>query len=160
MDIYKKLNGGLAVLVGVVAGGVWLYWEYVCGGHKCSLYLIDSTLSPLLWGSISLTIILISLLVFPSKLFRQWLVYIISWNIPLSIYFVLDQDPRQFGPFGIDRGDLAWGFGSLLFIITILYALGWHIYEWKKGRIMGRDFAKLSVFLISGALFYVIWQLF
>lgn len=160
MDTYKKWNVGLSIATAVIAAGVWFYWSSVCGGHKCSYSLIEGTLRPVLWSATSLSLIFLSLLVLSSSFFKKWLLHIASWSIPLSLYFILDQDPRYSGPFGIDRGDISWTFGTLVFLLTVLYALWWHIYEWRKGRVMVRDFAKLSVFFIASAVFYTIWQLF
>lgn len=160
MNTYKKWNIGLSIGMAIIAGGVWLYWEYACGGHKCSLQLLDWTLDPLLWSSIPLAIIFTTLLFFPSKLFERFLFHIFSWSIPISLLMILNTDPRSSNILSFDRGQVAWLLGSIIFLITILYAIGWHIYEWRKGRIAGDAFARLSVFLISGAIFYAIWQLF
>lgn len=160
MNIYKKWNIGLSIATATIAAGMWLYWEYVCKGGSCSWELRNFLFRPLIWGNLALAIIFTSLLVFPSRFFRQWLIHIASWSVILSLYFILQEDPRSSNILSVGRGLLSWALGTLIFILTILYALGWHIYEWRKGRIQGKDFAKLSVFMVSGAIFYVIWQLF
>ena len=160
MNTYKKWNICLSIVTSFIACGIWLYWEYVCTQNGCLREIREFVLRPLLWSAFPLAVISTSLLVFPSKLFKQWLAHVASWNIPLSIYFVLEQDPRQSGPLGIDRIDLVWGFGSILLFITIIYAVGWHLYEWRKKRIPGTEMLKLSIFLVPLALFYTIWQLF
>lgn len=144
----------------IIAGGVWLYWEYVCTQGGCSWETRNFLFRPLLWSSIPLAIIFTTLLFFPSKLFERFLFHIFSWSIPISLLMILNTDPRSSNILSFDRGQVAWLLGSIIFLITILYTIGWHIYEWRKGRIQGKDFVKLSVFMISGAIFYVIWQLF
>ena len=160
MDIYKKWNVGLTIATALIAGSVWLYWEFVCGGHTCCYDFTEKTLRPLLWSSIPLTIIFVTLLFFPSKLFKKWLLFIASWSIPISLLMILNTDPRSSNILSFDRGQVAWLLGNIFFLITICYTIGWHIYEWRKGRIHALALSKLSVFLISGALFYTIWQLF
>ena len=160
MDTYKKWHVGLSIATAAIAAGVWFYWQYICEGSSCNIYFIRGAIKPILFGNLALAIILFSLLPFPSRLFKQWLVHIASWSILFSIYFILGEDPRSSGVLAFGRGLLSWVFGTLIFILTILYAFGWHIYEWRKGRVAPRDFARLSVFLISGAFFYSLWQLF
>ncbi len=160
MDIYKKLNVGLSVATALIAGGIWVYWDYVCGGYTCSYDLTEKALRPLLWSSIPLTIIFATLLFFPTKLFKQWLLYIASWSILVSLLMILNTDPRSSNILSFDRGQVAWLLGSIIFLITIIYAVGWHLYEWRKGRIPASGMLKLSIFFVPTALFYTIWQLF
>lgn len=160
MDIYKKWNIGLSILFGLIVIGTWVYWEYICGGHKCSLQLLDWTLDPLLWGSIPLTIIFVTFLFLPAKLFKQWLLHVCSWSIPFALFMILSTDPRSSNILSLDRGQVAWLLGTILLIITFVYTIGWYIYEWRKGRIVISDFSRLAVLLVPTALFYVIWQQF
>lgn len=160
MDIYKKWNIGLSIATGVIAGSAWLYWESVCVGGSCSWEIRNFLFRPLIWGNLAFALVVTSLLALPSKLFKQWCIHIVSWSIPLAIFLIIQEDPRSSNILAIGRGLVAWLMGVLLFLVTALYAIGWHIVEVRRGRLAVRDLYKLSVFLISGALMYVIWQQF
>lgn len=160
MDTYKKWNIGLSIVTTLTAGGIWLYWEYFCIQGNCSWEIRNFLFRPLLWGSLALSIISSSLLFFPPKFFKLWLLFIASWSIPLALYFILGENPYSSSILSPGRGLLSWIFGIFILLITMVYAIGWHLCEWRKGKLQLREFSKLGVFAIAAAIFYAIWQLF
>ena len=160
MNTYKKWNIALGAITTFTATVIWFFWDNFCMSINCSYVLTEGTLRPLLWSATSLSLVLLSLLALPSKVFKDWLLHVASWTLPVAFFFIIDIDPHSGGFLPFDRGNVSWLLGSIIFLITIIYTIGWHLYEWRKGRIAGDAFARLSVFLISGAIFYTIWQLF
>ncbi len=160
MDRFKILNIVLAVISWTITLSVWLYWEYICIQGGCTWDLRNYALRPILWGFCSLAIILSSLTIFPSKLFKHWLVHVASWSVLLSLYFVILEDPNDSGVLAFGRGLLSWVFGTMIFILTAIYAISWHLYFWKKGSVQKRDLLKLLWLIVPALLFNFGWQLF
>jgi len=90
-DRYKFINLTLVVLVGMV----WLYTVYyyrsgLCA-ENCSFEFMAGVLDPIKVASLYLLPTLGLFIPLPSHYFRQWLWYIASWALPLSVYLVLSE---------------------------------------------------------------------
>lgn len=154
-NIYKLINSILFTVSLATVISVWLYWDNICGGHTCSLDLIDWYLTPLLWGGIAWSIIFGTLLAFPSSLFKRWLVHVGVWGMLAMLFVVLDTDPRSSSFWlDIDRGRAAWFTGVPIAFITALYIIGTYLYVWKKTHTTPTAWSRLLVLIPAALLMY------
>ena len=152
---YRILNRILFLISVVVALGVWVYWSYVCGGHSCTLYLIDWFLTPLLWGGVAWSIIFGTMLFFPAQLFKRWLLHVGIWGMLIMIFVVLDTDPRSSSLwFPMDRGRSAWFSGVFVGAVTGLYILGTYAYVWKRTKTIPTPPSRLCILIVAFLFFY------
>ncbi len=137
MDSYKKGNIVLFTIAGVTAMAVWYYWQANCTQGNCTWELRNFTVRPLLWGGIALTIITGTLVLFPSFIFKQWLRYIFSWGLPLTLYTILVTDPSSSNILSFDRGQVAWLWGIAFFTLTVLQIICTYGYRMYKKDLQG-----------------------
>lgn len=155
MDTYRKINITLSVVTGLIALGTWVYWEYVCSGRNCSLYLIDWVLDPLLWGSIAWAIISGTLMFFPATLFKKWALHVGIIGMLFMVYCVLNTDPRASSFWlDIDRGRAAWASGVIVWFVTALYLLGTYVLSWMKKKTMPTVWYRLLMLVPSAMVMY------
>ena len=160
MDGYKKLNIAITVVSALIASVVWVYWSSMCVKSNCSFDLTEKILRPLIWTNIPLAIITLSLLPFPSVVFKRWLFYIASWVVPLCIIMILDIDPRSPWLFGIGRAVVSVSLAAMLLTITLAHIVGWHLYRWRKGTLRKSELAKLLYLIVPIGMYWYVWQLF
>lgn len=156
MDNFKKGHIFLFAVTVIITVSVRWYWTNICGGHACSVRLIDNFLQPLLWGGVALTIITGTILFYPSFIFKRWLYYIFSWGFPLALYTILATDPRSSNILSFDRGQVAWLFGTAFFALTVLYIIGIYGYRMYKKSLNNLNLTQLFFLIPSSIIFYSI----
>jgi|GEM_PF-2697644 len=83
----------------------------------------ETLIQPVFFGSFFLILTIAIFLFYPSAYFKNWLKYIASWYIPLSIIFVSQIKIYSSFILAIDRSRAAlWWMGGLL-LITLAYVL-------------------------------------
>jgi len=85
------------------------------------MWTISSLIKPLLFGGLAFSASLALLLFFPSIIFKQWLLRIASWFIPLSMFYVLSIPRSGGGMLMPDRGATALQLMAVLFVVTAIY---------------------------------------
>ncbi len=88
----------------------------------------DALLEPMFWG-IGTLIPTIFLLFFKPHIFKNWLYYIASWYVPVSIVLVSQISIYSSNVLSIDRGPAALYLMFGLFLITAVYAIGYSRYQ-------------------------------
>lgn len=152
---YKSLNIGLVVLTTLTAVSVWIYWKTVCASVGCDSILREYTLRPLLWGSIAWSIILGTLLFFPSTVFKKWALHVGLIGMFFMMYSVLNTDPRSSSFWlDIDRGRAAWISGVVIACITGLYIIGTYLYLWMKTKTTPTSWYRLLILIPSAVVMY------
>jgi hypothetical protein len=158
MDTFKKVNAGLSLILLLLSLGTWEYWKTVCGEQRgCTLYQMDWIMSPLLWGSLIWAIILLSLLAFPARVFKRWLLHVGWWGALLTILYVISTDPRSSHILSPDRGQAAWLVGGLIAILTALYLILWYLISSRRfgttpapwSRLLALIPAALAIYFLS-----------
>lgn len=81
----------------------------------------ESIIEPLFYGSIGLVSSLILLQFFSNFYFKNWLKYIASWYIPVTVIYVSQIDIYSSFILSIDRSTAALYWMGGLFVITIVF---------------------------------------
>lgn len=83
----------------------------------------ESLLEPIFLGSLPLFVCLITLAFLDINYFKNWLKYIASWYIPVTVFFVSQININSSFILNIDRSmaTLYWMGG--LFVITVIFCL-------------------------------------
>jgi len=121
MTRFKILNVLCLLLTLCVVGVSYLAFFQNCFG-ECQMWTISSLIKPVLFGGLALSSSLTLLLFFPSIIFKQWLKYVASWFVPLSVFYVLSIPRSGGGMLMPDRGATALQLMVVLFVVTIIYA--------------------------------------
>lgn len=131
MDKYRKINIGLVAIFTIVGIGASLYFDPLCTPVNC-----QNTSLELIFQMLSGTFCAIGLvfLILKSEYFKMWLKYILSWVIPLGLYFVLSAESfsNSWMPFRkVTAVELVL---YLLCFSTILFILGRFLWLRRKNR--------------------------
>lgn len=97
---------------------VYVFFEVKCFG-SCDTGVMKS----LFVGLLGLSASLLALLFFSGEVFISWTRHIAWWFLLGTVYFVASTSPYTSGVLSIDRRDTTIYCMSLLFIITLIYAL-------------------------------------
>jgi hypothetical protein len=129
MHKYKKINIGLAALCLAVPVIIYWYWTGFCADGSCSYDLDSKFVEPLFWLSAGLIPSLLGLVFLNYKIFKNWILYIASWYLPLALIVISTVPASAGGLMNIDRttASLWWMVG--LFVLTMAF-IGW--YFWKN----------------------------
>jgi hypothetical protein len=125
MNVYL-LGANLLFLI-----SCYLVWFIYCKNGYCSFEFRNGVLDPLASGLFILTFSLIALTFFSEQISKQWLKYIASWYIPVSIFFISQISVHSSFILSIDRATAAVYWMSGLFILTCAF-VGYHLYIAKK----------------------------
>ena len=120
MDKYKKINIGFSVFMFLISISSYLLFAVSCF-EECTLEFIVGFMRPIFAFCISLLVMTLFFLFLPSHYFKNWLTYIASWYIPVSMYFVSQISVYSSGIISIDRGPAAFFLMLGLTVITIVY---------------------------------------
>ncbi len=85
--------------------------------------LEEPILQPIFLGSLPLILCLIVLLFFDASYLKNWLKYIVSWYIPVMVFFVSQIDVHSSFILSIDRSTAALYWMGGLFVITVVFCL-------------------------------------
>jgi len=107
------------LLFSAVALGV--YTEYFCVDVQCYYDFERSFGEPAFWYTASLLPSFVLLLFVKSSVFKNWLKYIVSWYIPVSIFAVNQVSVNSSSILSFDRSTVAVLWMSVLFIITVIF---------------------------------------
>jgi hypothetical protein len=81
----------------------------------------ESIIEPLFYGLASLLFSIVFLLFFSSFYFKNWLKYIASWYIPLTVIFISQISINSSFILSIDRPTAALYWMAGLFLITVIF---------------------------------------
>ena len=99
---------------------------------SCGSELQLAYLNPLMYYAGGLSLILAVTYVSRRVIFREWLVYIASWYVPISIFFISQVNIRSDHMLAMDRGlAAAWWIGVLI-VITVIYGVICVLYRWRR----------------------------
>ncbi len=141
----KSINLLLLAVFAGIAYFTSTYWTNVCTQGGCDFGLRNSFLKPLLWGSFGLTFSFITLLFFPSQIFNEWLRKIFWWFFGLSIIGISQIDIHSSSILTIERGQMAWLLGFVLFCVTVIFIIGTYIRDLRKMKITKTECKRLLI---------------
>lgn len=104
------------------AAATYLFFLTSCFGD-CAYGVMSSIVRPVFFGSLIFSLILVVLLLFPSFVFKRWLMYIASWYVPLTAFAVASSPVTSAGLLMPSRSWVAIQAMVVLFVITVVYAL-------------------------------------
>lgn len=90
---------------------------------ECEYRVATGILDPISYAALFLIAVTFALQFLPTKFFKNWLLYIASWYIPLSILYVSTISVYGGSIMSVDRSTAVVWLGSLLVLITILSVL-------------------------------------
>jgi len=128
MLITKKLHQLLLVTFVITTIVLALILLNYCSLVACKatpsyFFITDGLLSPLTIAFAGISVTLSFLLLFPSLVFKRWLMYIASWYIPLSMMAVASIPVTSAGLLMPSRSWVAIQAMVILLVITVVYAL-------------------------------------
>jgi hypothetical protein len=131
---WKVINLISCVSIAFVVVLIYMYVKQGLCIDNCSIDLKKGMLNPLYSGGKILAMILGVLLLFPSHVFKKWLVFVLP--IPLGVTYWLVQDISVYsgGVLYISRAQMAENGMIVLAIITALFAVGHLVYDWQKKK--------------------------
>ncbi len=83
----------------------------------------ESLLEPVFLGSLPLFLCLITLAFLDVNYFKNWIKYIASWYIPLTVFFVSQININSSFILNIDRSTAALYWMGGLFVLTVIFCL-------------------------------------
>lgn len=94
----------------------------------------ESYLQPFFYGSLIFAFCIAIFLFSPVSHFKNWLKYIASWYVPVSVFFISQINIYSSSVMSIDRTMAAvyWMLG--LFVLTTIFVVGHLLYDWKNKR--------------------------
>ena len=98
-------------------------WYSLCTQDYCSYEFRNAYFDPVMSGLVVSLLSLILLFFVSSRVLKNWLKYIASWYVPMTIFFVSQISIYSSSVMSIDRVTAAvyWMLG--LFVITLVYIL-------------------------------------
>ena len=132
-DNYKRVNLVAVLFLGVlVIGYPHFIASEVCSQY-CSTDFKRGIIIPTFHIFIPLLFVGIALLLLPSRYFKRWLLYVVSWSVPLSI--LLLANTPIYGGFLSNRIYTAEMLSTILgglFAISVLLFLLYDAWQWHK----------------------------
>ena len=118
----KKINLMVLVLDAFLAGGIYIFSEFFCK-RECYIAYESNYLEPLFFVLVGLFPILVMLLFFQDKIFVSWVKRVAWWFLIIVELLVMSNNhENDFSIFGDDTFVIGVMM-TLLFIITLVYAL-------------------------------------
>lgn len=117
----NSVRAAIFLLVMITAG--YFLWFFVCKAGNCSFQFRDGILDPVMSGMFGSLFSIILLMFFPDKIFNKWFKYIVSWYVPIAIFFVNTINIYSGFILGIDRSSAALYWAAGLFILTVIFIL-------------------------------------
>lgn len=126
----KKYSRYAILSVVALMATVFIYNDFLCSGVSC--YELEISLfEPLFFGALGLSASLLLLLFFSEQVFISWLKHVAWWFVLGTIAIVLSINPYAGGILTIDRGDTTIYSMTVLFVLTLIYAL---IMQWRHKK--------------------------
>lgn len=122
MNKERQYNLGAFLVAILLTLVLYVFNTFFCTG-ECYVYVEDRYLGSLFAGFLGLSASLLVLLFFSGEIFISWTKRIAWWFLLGTIYFVASTSPYTSGILSIDRRETTIYCMSILFIVTLGYAL-------------------------------------
>ena len=128
---YRRVNASLLVVCLAIFLIVYTLIEVRCFG-SCGSELQLAFLNPVMHYAGGMSLILGLMYILRGLVFRRWLIYIASWYVPLSIFFIVQVNMRSDHMLAMDRGLAAAWWSAVLVVISIVFGICCVLYRWRK----------------------------